>query len=295
MRIFITGSSGFIGKNLLNKLINSNHEILISYNKTNIKFPNCNVVKYNIGDRINSKINSFEPEILIHLAWENIPDFSYSQSIINMEKNILFLNAISEIKSLNKIIVTGSCLEYGSFNGKCKENFISKPNSYFSFAKKSIYNFLEILCVEKKIDYVWFRVFYVYGMFQRKDSIIPNIFNKLLYKNDLRIKYPYNKNDYVYVDDVVDAIILSIKKSKINSILNIGSGKITSVLSLVKKIENKLSINKDFSNYLMTKSQKSNLLYKKADILLSKKILNWSPKFTIDQGIDHLIKNYYSK
>ena len=150
MRIFITGSSGFIGKNLLNKLFNSNHEILISYNKTNIKFPNCHVVKYNIGDRINSKIKSFEPEILIHLAWENIPDFSYSQSIINMEKNILFLNAISEIKTLKKIIVTGSSLEYGSFNGKCKENFLSNPNSYFSFAKKSIYNFLEILCIEKK-------------------------------------------------------------------------------------------------------------------------------------------------
>ena len=60
-----------------------------------------------------------------------------------------------------------------------------------------------MICAEKKIDYVWLRLFYVYGLNQRKNTIISTIIENLLKKKKIKIKNPTAKNDYVYIDDVL--------------------------------------------------------------------------------------------
>ena len=290
MRILITGGTGFIGKHLLNKLENTKYKILVCSrklykNKSNIKY-----TKQDIGNKLNRTIINFKPEILIHLAWQGIPDFSLENSVENIKKNIFFLNNISCLPKLKKIIVSGSCLEYGSHNGLCRENLTYKSNSFFSYSKNIIREFLQMICLEKKIDYVWLRFFYVYGLNQRKYTIISTIIDNLLKKKNIKIKNPTAKNDYVYIDDVIDALIKSINIRRINSIINIGSGKTTSIYDLIRKLENFLSKDNKLSRKILKNRKIKKSPSKKSYNYKSKKLINWFPKYNIDRGLKKILK-----
>ena len=62
-----------------------------------------------------------------------------------------------------KIIVTGSCYEYGDFSGMLNENMITNPQLPYSIAKDSLRRYLEMKCLHNKFQYVWTRIFYPFG------------------------------------------------------------------------------------------------------------------------------------
>ncbi len=290
MRILISGGTGFIGKNLIKALEKSNFKVLICSRKPHKKKFNINYTKQDIGRELNNVIRKFNPEILIHLAWQGIPNFSLKNCNENIKKNIFFLNNISNLPSLKKIIITGSCLEYGSYNGTCKEDVSYKANSFFSYSKNVIREFLDMICKEKNINYVWLRLFYVYGFNQRKNTIIQIILKNLLNKTKIKIKNPSASNDYIYIQDVVNAIMKSLKIKKIKSVINIGSGKITSIQELVKKIEKILSLNNEFSKKIFKNNKVKKQKGKKSFNSKAKKLLNWSPKYTLEEGLFEVLK-----
>lgn len=288
MRVLLTGGTGFIGKDLLKKLENKKYDILVCSRKLYRNSLNIKFTKQDIGKKLNHTIVNFKPEIVIHLAWQGIPDFSLENCVENMKKNIFFLNNICGLPNLKKIIVSGSCLEYGSHTGLCKESSTYKSDSFFSYSKNTIREFLQMICREKKIDYVWLRLFYVYGLNQRKKTIISTIIENLINKKNIKIKNPTAKNDYIYIDDVINAIIKSINVRKAKGIINIGSGKTISVYDLIRKLENFLSENNKFSRKVVR--VKTKLASKKSCNLKSKKLLNWLPKHNIDQGLEKILK-----
>ena len=97
MKLLVTGASGFIGQHLVYKLIEQGHTILalsrsetlastneysgkLQYLKSSLKLENNEI----------ERIKEFEPDVLIHLAWEKIPDFSFNTSFENLQNHIAF-------------------------------------------------------------------------------------------------------------------------------------------------------------------------------------------------------------
>ena len=92
MRILITGSSGFIGKNFIEFLNKSNHEVLAIYNKHKPRISKKRSKVYFIQHdlnkkKINKKIISFKPNIIYHFAWQGIPNFDYKTSLQNLKSS----------------------------------------------------------------------------------------------------------------------------------------------------------------------------------------------------------------
>tara|TARA_B100001964_G_C14239734_1_gene604342 strand:+ start:861 stop:2987 length:2127 start_codon:yes stop_codon:yes gene_type:complete len=290
LKILVTGGTGFIGKNLLKRLYLTDHKILVCSRNFKKKKLNIEFVKYNVGDLLKKKIKIFKPEVIIHLAWEGIPNFSKKTCQINLQKNISFFNQILKLKSIKKIISSGSCAEYGDKKNNCLESFICKPNSYFSDAKIKTLDHLKKLSNKNNIEYVWLRLFFVYGPLQRNNSLIPSIINNYLQNKKIKIKNPLARNDYIFVGDVIDAILKSLKRKKINGIINIGSGKLTSTHQVLRFIEKDLNIS-NLASYKLNKIEKKNDNFsKKADISRAKKLLGWYPKYNIKQGIIETLK-----
>ena len=127
MKILITGSSGFIGSALVKKVKNyKNFKLLLLSRKEYIS-KSMNI-KYLRGDlnnlsQIEKKIEIFNPEILVHLAWEGIPDFSKNISKKNFSNSMKLIKFLIKKTTLKKIIISGSCFE------KRKSE---KSNTYFS-------------------------------------------------------------------------------------------------------------------------------------------------------------------
>lgn len=295
MKILITGASGFIGKNILKTINKIDNKILASSlqeDYTCKEIRNVEWVYGNIADinLLSKKITLFNPDVVIHLAWEGIPNYSGNVSLNNLINSINFLNFISDETNCNKIIVAGSCFEYGKFKGVCKEDDQAKITSFISWAKHSLYTYLELKCIQKSIDLVWFRVFYVFGPGQRHGSLLPTIINELKMRKTPNIRTPFNRNDFIYIADVVDAFLIALNNDVESGIYNIGCGASISVFEISKIAEYILFENDDFTKELNLIPQ-NNYIDFWADISKSKEKLNWQPQFSIEEGIRLMIEN----
>lgn len=298
MRILITGAGGFLGKNLVPYIKKEKFRMLLlnkSFKKLNIffgqKFLVTKIEKINRNNLL--KIKKFKPQIIINLAWEGIPDFSFNKSFKNLSSQIIFFQEIIKIKSIKKIINIGSCWEYPKNIGKCREYKETNLQNFFIWAKFSLLNFIEFCCKKKQIKYIWFRVFYMYGPFQRSESLIPSILKSLQNLKKPKLLYPNSSNDFIHVNDVCNAIIKAIKKKSASGIFNVGSGKLTNVLYIYKKIIKEMNLN-NIKKFNINSSNKKNFsnINNFACLNKIKKELHWKPLIDIDKGIESLCFKY---
>lgn len=296
MRIFITGGTGFIGKHLIKKLSkNKNNELLVlSCNPKKNSFLESNNIKVINGNLSNidewkEKLAEFDPEAAIHMAWEGIPDYSAEKSIRNLRYGLDLFTLLADI-GCKKIICTGSCWEYGKNRGSItEENTVSSHNA-FTTAKNSLHLMGKYLAKEKGIQFIWTRLFYVYGEGQRETSIIPYIIECVKKGKEPEIKTPLAKNDFVYVKDVADAICMLANEKDADGTYNIGSGKSISVQDIIKIVYDMLNIRYEKKANLF---KANNILHDDlwADISKIEKEIGWKPKFTILEGIKNTIEN----
>tara|TARA_Y100000589_G_scaffold328939_1_gene374188 strand:+ start:630 stop:1502 length:873 start_codon:yes stop_codon:yes gene_type:complete len=230
MRILVTGLNGFIGKNLRRSFSGDDHILSLTRRiDPSIITSNFYQIKGDISnpELWKDEVLEFSPECCIHLAWEGIPDFSLKNCRENLYKNLIFLEFLKEIKIKN-LIVAGSCWEYGDCSGEIEEDFIPQKPSLFGLSKLSILNFLNRLSYESDLNFKWARIFFAYGPYQMSKSLIPSIRNDILNKEN-NILNPYAAQDFIYVDDVVNAILKLTDKRIPNGIYNIGSNQLNFV------------------------------------------------------------------
>ena len=290
LRVLITGASGFIGAPLSENLANLGFDVM-AISRTLPVNQQARSVNW-IGADLSSPatyretISAFCPEVVIHLAWQDIPDFSIEKSIMNQNQAIEFLSFVTGIESCKKILVSGSCWEYDRVQGECLANDIGAPKDHFTWAKHSIYSWLEMTCKQKVISFGWLRIFYVYGPKQRPASLIPSILMHLKNKELPQIKTPKNASDYVFIDDVVDAFALATENQFSSGIYNLGAGISTSVLEICRYAEQIVYNSSDLTQQLENETQSSvSSVDFWADIEKTKEHFGWEPKTTLIDGI----------
>ena len=217
MNILITGGSGFIGFNLLKKLSgNKKYKILTLSRKKKLDKISKNIKNLK-SDLVlsNSSLNlikEFSPQIVIHLAWQDIPDYSIKKSQINFLKQKLFFQKINKIDTIKKIIVTGSCSEHKNKHHLTSKSFVNSKNKIKKIIKK------------QKKNLIWLRLFFVFGQRQRKKALIPSIVSSIKNKKFMELKNPNTINDYIHVNDVIKFIISHLNITPENQEYDVGSG-----------------------------------------------------------------------
>ena len=253
MKILLSGGTGFIGKNLLKYMAqNMNYTILVvGRNLEKVENKNIKQVKLDLNKIEDNfdKIKEFNPDIFLHLAWEGIPNYSEELSKKNYLNTIKIMKMIINETTCKKIVSTGSCWEYndGSYIGECKEDQLIYLNKPFSKYKNKIFTEVNNICKKKKILFNWLRLFYVYGPGQGKNSVIPLLIDIFKNNKKININSPLNKNDFIFIDDVVSIIDKFIKNDYSSGIYNVGTGKSTSISTILKIIDNVINGNEMIS------------------------------------------------
>lgn len=124
-------------------------------------------------------LRGFQPEIMIHIAWGGIPDFSVEKCLRNIEISSNLFDAIAVVPSMLRLIIVGSCKEYGNIHGICLESDPVSPSDQFGRVKTKVRNYAEALCQKARIELCWLRIFYVYGPGQRAASLLPTVISGL--------------------------------------------------------------------------------------------------------------------
>jgi UDP-glucose 4-epimerase len=292
LRVAITGASGFLGRPLAEKLSNLGVEVLAIARSIPNDIINNKIhwLKADLSMPLSyqGEVKLFSPEVVIHLAWQDIPDFSLDKSKVNLDQSVSFINFIASLKSCKKILFSGSCWEYDNASGVCVETEkVEGLKNHFTLAKNSLRKEAELLCKKKSLSFAWFRIFYIYGPGQRLGSLLPTIFSNLQDGKLPQINSPFNSNDYIYINDVVDAFTIASTKSFTSGIYNLGSGVSTTAIQICQYAEKLVLNSSNLSNKLQSKSSpKETDEDFWAEMTLTTKNLKWKPKTDLIQGIE---------
>jgi nucleoside-diphosphate-sugar epimerase len=292
MKFLITGATGFIGKSLVELLIQEGHLILAISRTENVEVKQDKVIwiksSLELDENSINRIRIFEPEVLIHLAWEKIPDFSFNTSIENLNHQITFFRSIFNIASLGKIIVTGSCWEYNKKKGFCLETENIVSSNYFTWAKNSLRDFLHFECLQNDIKFIWARVFYVYGPQQRKESLLPTVIRNVQCNVVPAIRTPSNANDFIYIDDLTDGLLQFAQQKIPSGIYNLGWGESIPIIDIIATIESIIHQSNKITSILL-----ENMPIRDTDfwseMSKTRKTLNWGPRTSIEIGVKKMI------
>ena len=291
MNVLVTGGSGFVGQYLMKELAGTSHNIAAIARNEIHKWDNVQVINGNLNGikKFQEKINQFDPDVVIHLAWEGIPDYSVSISLKNLNNSINLFEFVLNNTSCKKILVSGSCWEYGNKKDACKESDPVNINSYFTWAKHSLNQYLTVKCAENNATLNWFRIFYVYGPGQREESLIPMLIKSIRGKETPPINTPRYKNDFIYVEDVAKAFAKAVDTILPSGVYNVGSGYATSVYEICRSVEKHLLGTETISKQVLDNGQQDETVNFWADMEKSK-MYDFIMNTTIDEGINNLLE-----
>ena len=296
MKIIITGGAGFIGKYLVNHLLDKENNITIIDNFSNSEEnATKNFIKKGVKV-INGDIRKFEEilketknqDVLIHLAAK----ISVSESFLNPSetfevnvegtKNVLKACKRNNIK---KIIIASSAAVYGESNSQIKLKEDSKTNPISPYGKSKLMMEQEI--TKNKIDCVILRFFNIFGIGQKSEytGVITKFAKTISSNKSLEIFGDGEQTrDFVSIHDIVKSINYSIKNYE-SGIYNIASGKTTTINELAK-----FMINLSGKNLKMKyiSKRKGDIRHSEADISLAEKKLGYIPKSKLDEIKDLL-------
>jgi nucleoside-diphosphate-sugar epimerase len=282
--IYITGSSGFLGKHLLASLESKK----ISFKTASF----TNIVKnkkfnYKLLDKIFVDKNI----ILLHLGWGamNKPDSFKQFNNFNGSK-LLFDYSLKN--NFKKVIFIGSIDEYGiNHCGALSEKSKTKNiNTEYGRQKLKVTNYGLNFFKNSNVEFYSLRPSHIYGHNQRRETIISQLLRR---KKNILISNPLGFRDYVYVGDVVKAILLITlnKTKKIETgIYNIGSGKVINVKKFFLLIIKKLKLENNLTNL---KSGGGGIKKENKFFLLNhklKKNFKFGKLLSINHGINKMCK-----
>ena len=327
-KLFITGSSGFIGFHVAKKYLdkgfkvhgfdsmNNYYDVKLKKSRLKIlkKYKNFTFTKGNLENQkiLNNSIGKFKPSIIIHLAAQAGVRYSIENPKVYLESNIVGTFHVMESAKKFKIkhlIIGSSSSVYGA-NKKFPFQEIDKTDSQISFyaaTKKSIENLAHSYSSLWKMPITILRFFTVYGPWGRPDMAYFKFTKNILNGKKIDV---YNKGkmyrDYTYIDDIVDGIFrLTNKIPKLNSskkyindslshvapirILNIGNTKKVLLSDFINAIEKKLG-KKAIKKFLPM--QKGDVHSTLSDTKLLRRITGYNPKTNYQDGIKKFL-NWY--
>ena len=291
IRILITGGSGFLGKPLIGLLVQKGYEILsIGRSKADIPKGKGKLVHHRAdltdpGSFV-EQIRNFAPEILIHLAWQGIPDFSAAQCSSNLKMSVDLAETVISAGACKKILVSGSCFEYNQMFGPCMESTRGTVKDSFTWAKHTLLSWLEMACVQRGICLGWLRAFYIYGPGQRVGSLVPSIFNALKTGQLPPLRTPNNSNDFIHVQDVARGFVQAVKRDFPSGIFNLGSGVSTSVARVCEIAEKLVTGGHTLTDELVRTTQGNQKTCDFwANYSRAEEFLSWKAEFTLEDGM----------
>lgn len=248
--ILVTGGSSYLGLSFLDFVlkVEENIKIYSTYNNNKPKLNNKKLkwIKLDINN-INQNFDIYKSvEFIIHLAWSNLENFNSKSHISKIlpSHKFFFRKLLSQNKKIKKIIVIGTCLEYGLKYKNClDESLKPDPNTPYGFAKYELYKYLKDLKPIYKYKLDWCRLFYVYG----KAGVRNSLWKKFINQKTLIIRQPSTIRDFIHVDDIAVIIKKMIFSDYENDVINICSGQKNTIKNLIKlwvsKYNSKIKVN----------------------------------------------------
>ena len=301
-KALVTGGCGFIGSHLVDRLIKENFHITVIDNCSTGRLINLDHIKdksslniivkdLNAPDLNLEKIVS-EVEYVYHIAAlaDIVPSIQNPTAyyMANVQATLRLVEACRNKKNIKKLVYAASSSCYGiPEKYPTSENSEIRPEYPYALTKRmgeelvlhwgKLYDLPVICC----------RFFNVYGPRSRTSGTYGAVFGVFLAQKLAGKPYTIvgdgnQTRDFTFVTDVVDAVYTASQSEVSGEVMNVGSGNHYSVNRLIELLGGE-------KTYIPKRPGEPDCTF--ADITKIKKLLNWSPKITLEEGVSEMLKH----
>lgn len=287
-KIVVVGGLGFVGRRLVDKLIEVGHEVAVIDKDSDTSFlnPKAQFFKIDINDKVSifSAFNKFKPHSVFHLAAIHYIPYCESNPSEVFATNLGGLQNIikaSEEVCVSKFVFTSSAAVYEISKDPLTEKSNVTPVETYGFSKL----FGEKLIQNSGLNYTTVRLFNVYGPGDKVAHVIPKIISGIKNKILIQLGDCSKARDFIFLDDVVSGLMI-IENEETGLVINLGSGKSTTIKNIITSLEKITgsSINYTEDKTLFRKNDRDVLL---CDNSMLKKYA-WEPR-SLDEGLALII------
>ena len=301
--VLVTGGAGFIGSQLAKRMVEEGHRVVIIDDLStgfehNIPLQTL-FIRADISDRAKmANLNLPKPiDVVFHLAAQPSGEASFDDPMRDIEINYRgTLNVLDLAKRARakRFIYTSSMSVYGDVDSSVSavgEGHLCKPVSYYGCNKLASEKLTSIFVRHTDIRPTIFRLFNVYGpgqnMQNMKQGMVSIYFAYLLNGKRVQVKGSLDRfRDFIFVDDVVDALSRSVDSmSTYDQIFNVGTGIKTTVKDLLKALLQAYGF-ENFEQWVLLKGSTSGDIEGcVANIDKLREAIQWEPKYDVETGI----------
>lgn len=294
-RVVVTGGTGFVGSNLVRKLLHQGHEVHLlvrpGYADWRIRDLRDNLhlhlVALTDDEAVGRAMRLIRPDWVFHLAVSGA--YSWQQDLQEMV-NVNILSTINLVLAsvavgVEAFVNTGSSSEYGFTPFAPPEVERLEPNSYYAVTKAASTLFCRYSGQRETIHLPTLRLYSVYGPYEDPGRLIPTLISCGLRKVLPPLAAPGTARDFVHVDDVCEAYVLAAatRTSEGGAVYNVGTG-VQSTLQQVVDVAREIMEIPEAPRWA---SMPNRMWDSDVWVADSRKLraLGWEPRLTFPEGL----------
>jgi UDP-glucose 4-epimerase len=296
MNFLITGAAGFLGSALANQLAREGHQVRglddLSTGDPQSLGPDVHFTRGDVNDRPKLWTLLQEVDCVYHLAARvSVPEsllYPREYNAVNVGGTVSLMEAMRDV-GVRRVVLVSSGAVYGEQPEQpVYESDSPNPGSPYAVSKLAAEYYVRTIGRLWKIETVSLRVFNAYGPGQHlppsNPPVVPYFLRQALRNGSLVVQGEGNQTrDFVYVDDVVSGLVAAATAPGLNGmVINVGSGRETSVRDLVKVV---LDVTGSNAEVIYNPRGGPGVSRLCADLSLATRKLNYRPSISLEDGL----------
>jgi UDP-glucose 4-epimerase len=296
MIFLITGVAGFLGSHLANRLVREGHEVRglddLSTGDPSVLDPGVLFTRGDVNDRPKLWTLLQDVDCVYHLAAR----VYVAESILypreyndaNVGGTVSLMEAMRDV-GIRRVVLASSGAIYGEQEAQpLSEGQAPHPRSPYAVSKLAAEYYVRTIGELWGIETVCLRIFNAYGPGQHlppaHPPVVPYMLRQAVRGGTIVVNGDGNQTrDFVYVDDVVSALVAAATAPNINGlVINVGTGQETSIIDLARLA---IRITGSSSNVIVNQKAGGGVARMCANIALAEKRLNYRPSISLEDGL----------
>jgi len=279
MKVAVTGAGGFIGSAFVSYL-EAKQKKVMALSSGELDVTNRKSV---------SGLPREEIGHIVHMAGKTFVPHSWEDPAGFIETNTMGTLNMLEFCRVHGIPMTYiSAYIYGQpERNPIRENDRVDPNNPYAKSKYMAEELCAFYTKQFGVKVCIIRPFNVYGIGQRESFLIPQIIGHAMDRECISVLDLAPMRDYIYLDDLLEAVWLTVEHVQEYDVFNIGSGVSYSVGEVIDMVQRILGSNKPV--VCKNETRKNELNNVVADITHAKEVLGWQPAHSLEQGLTEMI------